>query len=191
MKCFRLGYLPHCSQAKDFEVLFAIKGVTSVSYESLVQYMTHVVLAKQSSRESCVNDVIMWRPLQTLACFFTAMTDNWSSSSEEENGILLGDLAVLQQINDEEEKEKLKKRKSWWVRLSISRRQQFGAFHALVKHIKVEDPRTFANFVWMDAQQFQYLFAVNRPQTHSHARRNTTCWASWRKSSICSDEYIT
>ena len=87
------------------------------------------------------------------------MADSWSSSREEENAIYLGDLAVLQQINDEEEKEKLKKRKRCWVRLSISRRQQFGAFHALVKDIKVEDPRTFVNFVWMDAQQFQYLFA--------------------------------
>ena len=67
---------------------------------------------------------------------------------------MIGALAVLQQINDEEEKEKLKKRKRWWVRLrlSIPRRQQFGAFHALVKEIKVEDPRTFANFVRMDAQ---------------------------------------
>jgi len=72
---------------------------------------------------------------------------------------LLGALAVLQHINDEEEEEKLKKRKRWWVRLrlSIARRQQFGAFHALVKDIKVKDPRTFPNFVRMDAQQFQYL----------------------------------
>ena len=83
------------------------------------------------------------------------------SSSEEEHAILAGALAVLQQINDEEEKEKLKKRKRWWVRLSlrlsIPRRQQFDAFHALVKEIKVEDPRTFANFVRMDAQQLLYL----------------------------------
>ena len=85
------------------------------------------------------------------------MADSGSSSSEEEHVILLGAMAVLQQINDEEEKEKLKKRKGWWVRLSIAQRWQFGAFHALVKEIKVEDPRTFANFVRMDAQQFHYL----------------------------------
>ena len=59
--------------------------------------------------------------------------------------------------HDDEEKEKLKKRKRWWVRLSTARRQQFGSFHAPMKEIKVEDPRTFANFVRMDAQQFQYL----------------------------------
>ena len=84
------------------------------------------------------------------------MAETWSSSSEEEHAILLGALAVLQQINDEEEKEMLKKWKRCWVHLSIGRRQQFGAFQALVKEIKVEDPRTFINVVRMDAQQFQY-----------------------------------
>ena len=85
------------------------------------------------------------------------MADSWSSSSEEEQAILLGALAVLQQIDDKEEKEKLKKRKRWWVRLSIPQDQQFGAFHALVKEIKVKDPRTFAHFVRMDAHQCQYI----------------------------------
>ena len=93
------------------------------------------------------------RPLRHLNA-----ADTRATNSEEEHVILLGAMAVLQQINDEKEKEKLKKRKGWWVRLSIARRQQqFGAFHALVKGIKVEDPRTFANFVRMDAQQFHYL----------------------------------
>ena len=85
------------------------------------------------------------------------MADSCSSSSEEEHSILLGTLAVLQQIDDEEKKEKLKKRKRWWVRWRIARRQQSGAFHALMKEIKVEDPRTFGNFIRMDTQQFQYL----------------------------------
>ena len=83
-----------------------------------------------------------------------AMADSWSSSSEEEYVILLGALAVLQHSNDEEVKEKLKKRKRWWIRLCIARRQQFGACHAPVKEIKVDDPKTVANFVQMDVQQF-------------------------------------
>ena len=70
---------------------------------------------------------------------------------------------MLQQIDDEEKKEKLKKRKGWCVRPSIARRQQFGAFHALMKEIKVEDTRTFAKFVRMDAQQFQYLLDAVSP----------------------------
>ena len=90
-------------------------------------------------------------------CLSTAMADSSRSSSEEEHVIMLGALVVLQQIDDEEKKEKLKKRKRWWVRPRFARRQQFGAFHALVKEIKLEDPRAFANFVRM------------------HARRNTTC----------------
>ena len=83
-----------------------------------------------------------------------------SRSSEEEHAILLGALAVLQQIDDEE---KLKKRQKWWFRPRIARRQQFGAFHALMKDIKMEDPRAFANFVRMDAQQFQYLLDAVSP----------------------------
>ena len=38
-------------------------------------------------------------------------------------------------------KEQLKKRKRWWVRPWIARCQQFGAFRALTKEIKVDDPR--------------------------------------------------
>ena len=85
------------------------------------------------------------------------MADSCSSNSEEVLAILLGAMAVLQQIDDEEKKEKLKKRKRWWVRLRIARRQLFGAFLALMKQIKEEDPRTIANFVRMDTQQCQYL----------------------------------
>ena len=101
-----------CRGIADLWPHLALRGWhTSHSYE----YMTHVVLAKQSSLESCVNDVIMWRALHTHKCLFTAMADSWSSSNEEEHAILLGELAVLQQINDEEENEKLKKRKRWWA----------------------------------------------------------------------------
>ena len=80
----------------------------------------------------------MWRPLLTHTCLFTAMADSCSSrssssSSEEEYAILLGALAVLQQI-DEEKKDKLKNPKRWWVRPWIAR-----------------------HFVWMNAHQFQYL----------------------------------
>ena len=90
------------------------------------------------------------------------MADSCSSSSEEEHAILLGALAVLQQIYDEEKKEKLK-RKRWWVRPRIARRQQCGAFNALVKEIKVDDPRAFAILVRMDAQQIQYLIDAVSP----------------------------
>ena len=98
------------------------------------------------------------------------MADSCSSSIEE-HAILLGALAVLQQIDDEEKKEKLEKRKRWWVRTWIARSQQFGAFHALMKEIKVEDPRTFAKFVRMDAQQFQCLLDSVSPLI---VHKNTT-----------------
>ena len=70
--------------------------------------MTHVIVAKQSGRESCVNDVIRGRPLQTHTCLCSAMAER-CSSSDVEHAILLGVLAVLQQIDEEEKKEKLKK----------------------------------------------------------------------------------
>ena len=69
--------------------------------------MPHVAVAKQSSLESYVIDVIKCRPLQTHTCLFTAMADSCSSSSsssEEEHAILLGTLAVLQQTDNEEKK---------------------------------------------------------------------------------------
>ena len=70
---------------------------------------------------------------------------------------------VLSKLMTNKRKKKLKKRKRWWVRPWIARRQQFGAFHALMKEIKVEDPRAFANYVRMDAQQFQYLVDAVSP----------------------------
>ena len=36
-------------------------------------------------------------------------------------------------------------------------------FENLMMEIKVEDPRGFANFVRMDAQQFQYLLDADSP----------------------------
>ena len=45
----------------------------------------------------------------------------------------------------------------------IARTQKFGTFHALMKEIKVEDPRAFANFVQMDVHQFQYLIDAVLP----------------------------
>ena len=51
---------------------------------------------------------------------------------------------------------------------SVKRRQQFDVFHALMKEIKVEDPRTFAKFVRMDTQQFHYF--LNLHSTDSSRR---------------------
>ena len=96
---------------------------------------------------------------------FRAMVDSCSSSSrgEEEHAILLGALAVLQQIDNEENKEKLRKRTRWWVRPRIAQHQQFGAFNALVREIEVEDQRAFVNFVRMVVQQFHHLLDVVSP----------------------------
>ena len=93
------------------------------------------------------------------------MADNnsGSSSGEDEHAILLGALAVLQQIDTKEKQEKLRKRKRCWVRPWIARRQQLGAFSALVREIEVEDPRAFPNFVGMDIQQFHHLLDVVSP----------------------------
>ena len=93
------------------------------------------------------------------------MADNssGSSSGEEEHAILLGALAVLQQIDTKETQEKLRKGKTWWVRPWIARRQQLGAFHALVRELEMEDPRAFANFVRMDIQQFHHLLDLVTP----------------------------
>ena len=120
--------------------------------------MSHVVVAKQSSRESCVNDVIRCEGhyRRTRASLRQWLTVEAAAVKKNMHFCSVR-WVYCGQINDEEEKEKLKKRKRLWVRVSIARRQQFGAFHALVKDIKVEDPRTFPNFVRMDAQQFQYL----------------------------------
>ena len=46
-----------------------------------------------------------------------------------------------------------------WIALN----QKFGTFHALMKEIKVEDPRAFTNFVRMDVHQFQYLLDAVSP----------------------------
>ena len=45
----------------------------------------------------------------------------------------------------------------------IARSQWFGTFHALLKEIKVEDPRAFANFFRMDVHQFQYILDAVSP----------------------------
>ena len=65
-------------------------------------------------------------------CSFTAMGDSCSGS--EEHAILLGALAVLQQISS-----------------------------ALMQEIKMEDPKAFANFVRMDAQQVHYFLDAVSP----------------------------
>ena len=54
-------------------------------------------------------------------------------------------------------KRKTEEMKKMVVHPWIAWGQQFGTFHALMKEIKVEDPRAFANFVWKDVHQFQYL----------------------------------
>ena len=146
---------------------------TSASYESLGRVprtrhsdenMPHVVVAKQSSRESCVNYVIRWRPLQTHTCFFTAMADSWSSSSEE-HAILLGALAVLQHINDEEEEEKLKKRKRWMEKNGAS-----SSAHSMLwwRTLKWRTPEHFQTLSGWMYRNFNIFFAVNCPQRHSH-----------------------
>ena len=92
------------------------------------------------------------------------MADNSSgSSSEEEHAILMGALAVLQQIDTKEKQENLRKRKRCWVRPWKARRQQLGAFNALVRELEMEDPRAFANFVRMDIQQFHHLLDLVTP----------------------------
>ena len=142
------------------------------------RWAVSVVVVKQSGHVHCLSDVIRWRSLRTHTCLFMAMTDSCSSSSsssnEEEHSILPGAVAVLQQID--EKNQRLKKRKIWWVSPWIA------WVHVLVKEVKVADARAYANFIWMDVQQFLYLLDTVSPLiVHKDtAMRNAvlvTCWA--------------
>ena len=86
------------------------------------------------------------------------MADSCSSSTGEVHAILLGALAVLQQIDNEEKKEKLKKRNKM-----VDSLKDCAAL--AVRRMSCSDEGngsggphiTFANFIRMDTQQFEYL----------------------------------
>ena len=80
------------------------------------------------------------------------------SSSEDDNVLILA--AVGLELEELEQRERPQRRRRWWVRPWIARREQFGAYHALMREIEGEDPESYVNFVRMDAQHFQQLLAA-------------------------------
>ena len=78
------------------------------------------------------------------------MADSCSSSSEEEHAILLGALAVLQQINEEEEKEKPEETE----KIMVKWRTPDHCKLCLDGHIAIS---IFS----------RHCFVVNHPQRHS------------------------
>ena len=80
------------------------------------------------------------------------------SSSEDDNVLILA--AVGLELEEQEQRKRRQRRRRWWVRPWIARREQFGAYHALMREIEGEDPESYVNFVRMDAQHFQQLLAA-------------------------------
>ena len=67
------------------------------------------------------------------------------SSSEDDNVLILA--AVGLELEELEQRERPQRRRRWWVRPWIARREQFGAYYALMAEIEGEDPESYVNFV--------------------------------------------
>ena len=83
------------------------------------------------------------------------------SSSEDDNVLILA--AVGLALEEQEQRKRRQRRRRWWVRPWIARREQFGAYHALMSEMEGEEPESYVNFVRMDTQHFQQLLAAVTP----------------------------
>ena len=68
-------------------------------------------------------------------------------------------------------KRKRRHRRSIWVRNFLQRRHQHGAYSALMRELRIEDPLAFKNFVRMSGQDFEELLRrvgplISRKDTH-------------------------
>ena len=84
------------------------------------------------------------------------------SSSEDYTNLLILS-AVGLELEEQEQRKRRQRRRRWWVRPWIARREQFGAYHALMSEMEGEDPESFVNFVRMDIQHFQQLLVAVTP----------------------------
>lgn len=66
-------------------------------------------------------------------------------------------LLLLQDEKVDVPVKKPRKKRSVWVEKWILRRCQFGAYHQLLKELKIENPVQFSNFVRMPAESFELL----------------------------------
>ena len=69
------------------------------------------------------------------------------SSSEDNNVLILA--AVGLELEEQEQIKRRQRRRRWWMRPWIARREQFGACHAQMSEVEVEDPESYVNFVRM------------------------------------------
>ena len=77
--------------------------------------------------------------------------DAFSSDSSDDDLILVLAAAYARK------KKKEKRKRRWWVRPWIGRREQLGAYHALMAELEAEDPQGYKNLVRMTPEHFHEL----------------------------------
>ena len=155
-------------------------------------------------RESCVSDVIRWRPLQTYKYLFTEMAATVSltvaatAAVKNMQFVLVHCLCCSRWMT--KKKENWRNKKDGVFAHGLRGAGNSANFMIWWRKLKVEDPKgrgmAFANFFRMDAQQFQYILDAVSPltstkQRHSNARSNINYWAPCRLAvtSLFNDKY--
>lgn len=74
--------------------------------------------------------------------------------------VRLGISLICDHLIKELTKKKQRKRRRWWVRPWIARRNLLGASNTLLRELAVEDPDSYCNHLRMDESKFEELLLV-------------------------------
>ena len=148
--------------------------------------MTHIVVAKQASRQSCANYVMRWKGHHrcTRACLRQWLTV--AAAAVKNMQFCSVHWLCCSKLM-------MKKRKKSW------RNEKDGGFaeglrgasssaHVMLwwRKLKWRTPEHLQTLsAWIHIH-FNIFFTVNRPQRHNHVQRNTTFWATCCNSSLFS-----
>lgn len=77
--------------------------------------------------------------------------------------VRLGISLICDHLIKELTKKKQRKRRRWWVRPWIARRNLLGASNTLLRELAVEDPDSYCNHLRMDESKFEELLLLVAP----------------------------
>ena len=164
-------------------IISTLKGV-------IHEYELHVIVAKQSNLESCASDVLRWRPLHTDTCLLRQWLTVAAAAVKKNMQFCSVHWLCCSKLMTKKRMKSWRNEKFPEGLRGASSSTYFVLWWRTLKWRSPgpEDLQTLSGWIHSN---FNIFFAVNRPQSHSHARRNTTCWAPCCNSSLFSDKYIT
>ena len=77
--------------------------------------------------------------------------------------VRLGVAIICDHLIKELSKKKLRKRRRWWVRSWVLRRQALGASNRLLRELAEEDPDAYLNHLRMNEAKFDELLTMVTP----------------------------